>query len=435
VTEHDVVGQASGTGEAGGAERAALRPVDVGVQHLDAYRASAGSAVVDELRQRARRLQGLRVLHLNATPYGGGVAELLRSEVPLLRDLGLRAEWRLVTGDEVFFSATKAIHNALQGSAETPDEAAWAAYEESSAQVAAAFEDDFELVVVHDPQPLPLPHLHGRGAARWIWRCHIDTSKPDPEVWGRLGPFFDDFDAAVFTSAAFVPPRFPAHLVCVIPPAIDPESPKNVELDSGLARRVLGWLGVDLDRPLVVQVSRFDRWKDPLGVIEAFRLARDDVGDLQLALVGSMALDDPEAWGVYAEIQEAIRGDGDIDVFTNLNGVSSIEVNAFQRLATVAVQRSLREGFGLVVSESLWKGTPVVGGRTGGIPLQLADGVGGYLVDSIADCANRIAQLVRDPGEARRLGRLGRRHVRDHYLLPRLLRDELTLYAALLGTD
>lgn len=411
---------------------ATLRPVEVGVQHLDAYRASAGNTVVDELRRRARPLRGLRVLHLNATPYGGGVAELLRSEVPLLRDLGLDAEWRLITGDDAFFKVTKAIHNGLQGAAEVPEAAAWTAYEAHAARVAAAFEDDVDLVVVHDPQPLPLPHFHGRGRARWIWRCHIDTSEPNPEVWRRLGPYFDDYDAAVFTSSSFVPPSFPARLVCVIAPAIDPESPKNVELDPGLARRVLGWLGVDLDRPLVVQVSRFDRWKDPLGVIEAFRLAREQVGDLQLALVGSMALDDPEAWEVYGEIQRAIHDDPDIDVFTNLNGVSSIEVNAFQRLATVAVQKSLREGFGLVVSESLWKGTPVVGGRTGGIPLQLTDGVGGYLVDSVAACATRVAQLVGDPTEARRLGRLGRRHVRAHYLLPRLLLEELVLYESLL---
>lgn len=410
-----------------------LRLVEVGAQHLEHYRRSAGNGVIDVLRAKAAGLRSARILHLNATPYGGGVAELLRSEVPLLRDLGLQADWRLITGDTDLFTVTKAIHNGLQGAPEEISAAAWRTYERHSRATADALEADYDLVVVHDPQPLPLPHLLGRGTSRWVWRCHIDTSEPNPEVWERLGPYFDDYDAAVFTDRSFVPPAFPAHLVEVIAPAIDPESPKNLDLGDHLARRLLAWLGVDLTRPLAVQVSRFDPWKDPLGVIEAYRLAKEAVPELQLALVGSMALDDPEAWEMYADIQRAGENDKDLYVFTNLNGVSSVEVNAFQRLANVVVQKSLREGFGLVVSESLWKGTPVVAGRAGGIPLQLRDEVDGYLVESIEECAARIVSLVEDPERARRLGAAGRRHVRDRYLLPRLIGDELDLYATLLG--
>lgn len=409
-----------------------LRSVEVGVQRLDRYRRDSGPEVIESLKAEAAPLRGARVLHLNATPYGGGVAELLRSEVPLLCDLGIAADWKLVTGDERFFSVTKAIHNGLQGAAEPIPREAWDTYDRQSRSTADALDGRYDLVVVHDPQPLPLPHLRGRGGSRWIWRCHVDTSEPNPSVWARLERYFDDYDAAVFTSPAFVPRTFPSHLVEVVAPAIDPESPKNMELGETLARRVLGWLGVDLDRPLAVQVSRFDRWKDPVGVIEAYHLAKARRPDLQLALVGSMALDDPEAWAIYEDIQLRSSQDPDLYVFTNLNGVSNIEVNAFQRLADVVIQKSIREGFGLVVSESLWKGTPVVAGRAGGIPLQLSDGVGGYLVDTVEQCAERIVELLDDREKATALGQLGKERVRARFLLPRLLRDELGLYRRLL---
>jgi trehalose synthase len=238
----------------------------------------------------------------------------------------------------------------------------------------------------------------------------------------------------VFTLGGFVPPDFPVARIEVIPPAIDPESPKNIELGSHLARRVLDWIGVDLDRRLVTQVSRFDPWKDPFGVIAAYRLAKEQVSDLQLALVGSMAFDDPQGWSMYSELEHAIRDDPDLYLFTNLTGVSNIEVNAFQRLSNVVVQKSIREGFGLVVSETLWKGTPVVAGRAGGIPMQLRDGAGGFLVDSVEECADRLVELLHNPDEGEALGNRGRDVVRERFLLPRLLTDELRLYTALLGS-
>jgi trehalose synthase len=410
-----------------------LHLVDTGRQAIRSYASSAGDDVIDALVELAQPLQGARVLHVNATPYGGGVAEILRSEVPLLRDLGLLADWRLISGDTDFFAVTKRIHNGLQGASGelTADERA--TYLDQSHRNAELLEEQYDLVVVHDPQPLGLPALHGRGTARWVWRCHIDTSQPDPAVWTFLRGFLDAYDAAVFTLGGFVPPDLPVERVEVIPPAIDPRSPKNIELASNLARSVLEWIGVEVDRPLIAQISRFDRWKDPLGVVASYRLVRQEVPDLQLVLAGSMALDDPEGWGVYRELQDAVADDPEVHIFTNVTGVGNVEINAFQRVADVIVQKSIREGFGLVVSESLWKGTPVVAGRAGGIPLQLQDGAGGYLVDSVEACASRTLQLLRDRDHARELGRSGRELVRRRFLLTRLIADELRLYASLLG--
>jgi trehalose synthase len=389
--------------------------------------------VLEALDREAERLRGARILHVNATPYGGGVSELLRSGVPLLADLGLDVEWHVITGDEPFFRVTKAIHNGLQGDPRTLTEAEREAYLATAARNAELLGDDWDFVVVHDPQPAALLPLHGKGAARWVWRCHIETTAPNPETWDFLQGFLCDYDAAVFTLREFVPPDFPVDRVAIVPPAIDPLSPKNAPLEPNAAVGVLRLYGVDPERPILCQVSRFDPWKDPLGVIEAYRLARDEIPDLQLALVGSMALDDPEGWDLYRRIKQEANGDGAIRLFTNLSGVGNIEVNAFQRLSSVVLQKSIREGFGLVISESLWKGTPVVAGRAGGIPLQMADGRGGLLVDTIDQAAAAIVELVRDRERARELARAGRERVHEHFLLPRLLLNELMLLNEVAG--
>jgi len=411
-----------------------LHTVHVGKQPISSYEDEAGHEALEELRRLASPLRDTRVLHLNATPYGGGVAEILRSEVPLLRELGLRADWKLITGDDAFFSVTKTIHNGLQGAQDDLTPAQRATYLANSQHNAHLLDEDYDLVVVHDPQPLAVLEYHGRGRARWVWRCHIDTSAAYKPVWDFVRPFTAHYDAAVFTMSTFVPPDMPVAHVAIIPPAIDPCSPKNLDIAADLARSLLEWSGAELDRPLITQVSRFAPGKDPLGVIAAYRLIRAEVAGLQLALVGSMALDDPEGWTIYRQIQDAIKDDDDIHLFTNLNGVGNVEVNAFQRLSRVIIQKSLREGFGLVVSEALWKGTPVVAGRAGGIPLQLADGQGGFLVDSIEACAERTLWLLQHPAEARTLGAAGRERVRQQFLLTRLIADELRLYSSLLAT-
>lgn len=404
-----------------------LETVDTGERSLSSYRGIAPEGTLDELARLATDLRGARVLHLNATPYGGGVSELLRSVVPLLNDLGLVADWKIISGEPEFFEVTKTIHNGLQGGARTLTEAQRATYRATNERNAAALEESYDFVFVHDPQPAAILSFRGKDSGRWIWRCHIDTAEPNPETWAFLREFLSGYDAAVFTMAEFVPPGLPLERVEIIPPAIDPLSPKNRSLDDATAREILGWMGVNLERTLITQISRFDPWKDPLGVIAAYRLARERVPDIQLALAGSMALDDPEGWDIHREIMAASEADPLIHVFTNLTGVGNIEVNAFQRLSSVVVQKSIREGFGLVVSEALWKGTPVVAGRAGGIPLQMADGAGGILVETVEECADGIVALLEDPGRARDLGERGQERVRDHFLLPRLLLNELTL--------
>jgi trehalose synthase len=409
-----------------------LELVHVGERILDSYRGVVPDAVLDHLRDVSSHLRGLRVLHINATPYGGGVSELLRSVVPLLNNLGLVADWKIIRGNDAFFQATKTIHNGLQGAKTGLSKEQRDTYLANANQNAKLLEERYDFVVIHDPQPAAILSLRGKDAARWIWRCHIDTSHPNPEVMAFLRPYFADYDAAVFTMAQFVPPEFPVDRIGIIPPAIDPLSPKNLPLEEDLARQILDWIGIVLEGPLITQVARFDPWKDPLGVIAAWRLAREEIPGLSLALVGSMALDDPEGWEVYRRIKAEAQNDPGIHVFTNLTGVGNIEVNAFQRLSSVVVQKSIREGFGLVVSEALWKETPVVAGKAGGIPLQMADQVGGFLVDSVEECATAVVRLLRNREEAKTLGRQGRERVREHFLLPRLLLNELSLMLDLL---
>ncbi|WP_340681422.1 glycosyltransferase [Amycolatopsis coloradensis] len=410
-----------------------LQTVDVGELSISAYRTVVPDQIMEPLAEVTNRLRGARVLHLSATPYGGGVSELLRSTVPLYNDLGIDATWKIISGRPPFFTVTKKLHNALQGAADEPiTEADRALYEQTAADNAAELAADpqfpgYDFVFVHDPQPSAVLSFVDHGSAKWIWRCHIDTSAPDPAAWSYLRPFLTPYDATVFTMAQFAPPDLDRTGVNIIPPAIDPLSPKNMSLDDRTTRAVLNWIGIEPDRPLVTQVSRFDPWKDPLGVIAAFRTVRRTVPDVQLALVGSMALDDPEAWAVYRAITAESEGDPDIHVFTNLTGVGNIEVNAFQRMSTVMVQKSIREGFGLVVSEALWKGTPIVAGAAGGIPLQVADDSGGILVDSVTECADALSALLTDPARTAALGAAGHERVRKHFLLPRLLLDELTL--------
>ncbi|RMF88064.1 MAG: glycosyltransferase [Nitrospinota bacterium] len=408
-----------------------LEHIAVKKKALENYRPVVGEQVLAEIRSVAGELQGLRVLHLNSTSSGGGVAELLDSMVPLLCDVGLQAEWRVLCKDPEFFQVTKQFHNALQGGDLILTEAMKERYLERNRQCSAMLEEAYDVIVVHDPQPAAIRQFHGPARARWIWRCHIDTSEPHPEVWAFLQPFVEEYDVAVFTMAQFVPPHLHRPRIVCIPPAIDPLSSKNRHLPKYLCREVVNEFGVDLTRPLIIQVARFDPWKDPQGVIEAYRLAKRDYPELQLALIGAMAEDDPEGWEVYKRIRTLGEADPDLYLFTNLTGVGSHEVNAFQRVADVVVQKSIREGFGLVVSEALWKETPVVAGKTGGIPLQMTDGEEGYLVTGVEECAARIVELLEHPERAAAMGQRGQERVRRHFLITRLLLDELKLIRSL----
>jgi trehalose synthase len=391
------------------------------------YRRLVGDALIDEVAGLARELAGLRVCHVNSTGFGGGVAELLSRHVPLANALGIRTDWRQLQGTTDFFNVTKAMHNALQGAPYTFTESEKAIYLHVNHESAKQLDEDYDVFVVHDPQPAAFREAVGASSARWIWRCHIDTSAPNPEVADFLRPYLQDYDAVIFTMREFLLPGLRPRRAAFIAPAIDPLSTKNMELSPELCRDVVANAGVDIKRPLMVQVSRFDPWKDPMGVIDAYRLAKRDVPGLQLALVGAIAGDDPEGWQLLAAVEAETADDDDIYVLTNLAGVGNMEVNAFQRAADVVVQKSLREGFGLVVSEAFWKGKPVVAGRAGGIPMQFPPGYDNCLVESTAEMATRVTELLGAATLSAAFGRVAREHVREHFLLPRLIRDELRL--------
>jgi trehalose synthase len=410
--------------------------VNVGSKSLADYATISGRGLMAEIQRLAEPLEGKRILHLSATAFGGGVAEINYTLVPLMKSAGLAADWRIIKGQDEFFNVTKMIHNALQGNPQglTSDEQR--IFHEYNAQNAEELDDsEYDFIIVHDPQPAAMIDHFPGSAARWIWRCHIDLSTPNEDVLGVLLPSLARYDAAIFHVPAYVPRSDDLPEAFIWPPAIDPLTPKNMALSAEDAAYIVDQFGIDVDRLLITQVSRFDPWKDPLGVIDSFRLVREQHQGIQLALVGSMAHDDPEGWEYYNQTVEYAAGDPDIFILSNLNNIGSVEVNAFQVHSAAVLQKSIREGFGLTVTEGLWKSRPTVAGRVGGIPTQIQDGETGWLVDSVEECANACKEILESPDEARRRGRNGKEFVRQHFLTPRLLRDWLALLNRLDGND
>ena len=411
-----------------------LQEVSLGQKSLADYTHIAGKETIERIRELAEPMQGHRVLHVSATAFGGGVSEILYTIVPLMRDAGLDAHWHVIFGKEEFFNATKLLHNSLQGAEETLSAKQWEVFDEINAINAEGLEGEWDTVIVHDPQPIGLRRGAKEKGRNWIWRCHIDLSEPNPEPIARLLPMIEEYDATVWHMPAYVPAGVNGsgdNGVKIIPPAIDPLSPKNMAFSPDDAAFVCRQFGIDVDRPLITQVSRFDPWKDPLGVIDAYRLVAREYPDVQLALVGSMAHDDPEGWEYWNQIVAYADNDPDVFILSNLNNVGSVEVNAFQVKAEVCIQKSIREGFGLTVSEALWKVRPTIAGNVGGIPLQIQDGVSGFLVDSPEETAKRSIEILDDPALGKQLGRSGKEYVRTHFLMPRLLRDWLRIFTDL----
>jgi trehalose synthase len=405
--------------------------VNVGHKSLGDYATLVSRGLMDEIRRLAEPLQGKRVVHVSATAFGGGVAEINYTLVPLMVDAGLEVEWRIIRGADEFFNVTKAIHNGLQGDARslTPEEQeVFRRYNEQNAAEFAA--DDYDYVIIHDPQPIAMIDAFPARTAKWIWRGHIDFSTPNPEVLDVLLPSLRQYDDAIFHMREYVPHANDLPEIVIWPPAIDPLMPKNMALSPEDAAYILDQFGIDVERPLLTQVSRFDPWKDPLGVIDAYRIVKERLPEVQLALVGSMATDDPEGWDFFNATIAHAEGDPDIHILNNFNNVGSVEVNAFQSHSDVLVQKSTREGFGLTVSEAIWKARPMIAGNVGGIPLQIQDGESGYLVDTVEECADRAIGVLLDPGLGKDLGRRGKEHVRTHFLMPRLLRDWLRMFGS-----
>jgi len=402
-------------------------------KHLDDYADVVEPGTLERIRELAAPLQGARVLHVNATAYGGGVAELLATHVALLRDVGLEAEWQVIQGSDEFFSVTKTVHNALQGADVEWTNHMERVYLERVLDNALQLEGEWDYVVMHDPQPAAmLDYARNKGVAhastKWIWRCHIDLTDANPSVWRFFQGFVEQYDASVWTMPEFVPATMPRGRTVFAPPCIDPLSVKNLEMPRPFVEELTRQYNVRAQHPLIVQVSRFDPWKDPVGVIEAFRIVREEVPDAQLVLAGSMATDDPEGFHFWEVADEARAGDPDIHLVSNIQQVGAVQINAFQRAADVVMQKSLREGFGLTVSEGLWKGRPVVGGRCGGITMQIRDGENGYLVDSVESAAARTIELLANPTRAEEMGAAGRDHVRKNFLSTRELEDWLRLF-------
>lgn len=397
---------------------------------LDDYAPIIGQPELDDLRFLARQLRGKTVKMVNSTAMGGGVAEILNRLVPLMNELEIATKWEVITGGDDFFEVTKRFHNALHGGEYAVTQAVKDIFLMYTEQNRQRMEFGEDVLVMHDPQPAALIRSRQSGRGRWVWRCHIDLANPNPEVWGFLRPFVDQYDAAVFSSPAFS--RQLAIPQYIFYPCIDPLSEKNKDLEESALQKVCDDFGIDRSRPIVTQISRFDRLKDPVGVIRAYKLAKKYV-DCQLVLAGGGATDDPEGAAVLQEAMEEADDDPDV-IILNLPPWSAIEINALQRASTLIVQKSLKEGFGLTVTEGLWKGKPVIAGAVGGIPTQVIHKLTGVLVHSVEGCAYQIRYLLTHRDYAAQLGRHGREHVKENFLMTAAVKRWMLLLQILLGT-
>ncbi len=397
----------------------------------ESYRKIVGDEVIAEIYKKARKLYGKYILNINSTYQGGGVAEMLSSLVPLMNNTGIDAEWRILHGNPDFFTVTKKFHNALQGADINLTDLKKKLYTETNGNFAIYTHIKHDAVMIHDPQPLPLITFY-RKRQPWIWRCHIDLTAPNPKIWDYLKSFILRYDKVIVSMEQYKRKDLPVDQV-VIPPAIDPLTPKNMPLDKDTIDKFLDKFNIPLDKPLITQISRFDPWKDPLGVIEVFKKVKK-VKDVRLILCGSMASDDPEGYKIYEEVKRKAKeliDSGDIILITSEN---NILVNVLQRVSSVIIQKSTREGFGLTVTEALWKGTPVVASRVGGITLQIKDGWNGFLLDpyDYDGFAKKIIELLENPELAKELGKNGTEFVRKNFLITRLILQHLELLGEIL---
>ena len=392
---------------------------------IETYSGIAPKGDLLAIKRLCDKLKGRTFLHVNSTKAGGGVAEILQRMIPMMNGIGIDARWEVVEGDQRFFDITKKIHNAMQGNIEniTPD--MWDYHFEVNRRNADRLDLSADAVLIHDPQPAPL--IEFRKGGHWVWRCHIDVSKPFKDACDYLMRYCEKYDAAVFSVARFA--RAMSIDEFIITPSIDPLSEKNRDLTEDEIRGAVDRLGIPTDRPILLQVSRFDRFKDPIGVIQAYRIIKK-YNDCSLVLAGSPATDDPEGEAVLQEVREHASGDPDIHILL-LPAFSDRDINALQRAATVVIQKSLKEGFGLTVAEAMWKGKPVIGGATGGIPLQITHGITGFLVHSVEGAAFRIRQLLNNPEMTIRMGAKGREYVRNNFLITRQIRDYLAVWYSL----
>jgi trehalose synthase len=392
---------------------------------------ACGTEPVERIHGSAEQTRGMRVVHVSAAGATGRVPELLGALLPLAVDAGLEAEWRVLFGSPELHAVARQLHDGLQGAETAIDDEAFSAYLEACAGAAAEL-PPHDVLVLHDPGTLGVAR---EAPGRVVWHCHVDASRPEAPALQLATLLFEQCTALVFPDSSFAVPEVAADRVHAIAPGIDPLSPRNLELAPRLAGRVVRPLGVDLSRPFVCQAMRFDRWKDPHATLELFGAAKEELAGLQLVLAGALETQDAEGWRTVKEISDYASDRTDVHLLTSYEGVGNLELGALQLLARVAVERSVREGFGLVASEALWKGTPVLGGTDGGLPLQVRDGVDGYLAEDTGEAASRLVELVRDVGLAIDMGKAGRDRVRERFLVTRVLEDELALLASVMASD
>lgn len=413
-----------------------MRKVNIKNKHFLDYKGIVPDHVLEETMSCTSRLKGLHVIHVNATPIGGGVAEILQSLVPLMNSVGVKTEWYTIDPDIRFFGITKKLHHCLQGDSDYPTEediAYYLAYNQREANICANCSINADIWIIHDIQVLPLlRYLPINTPAAWI--CYVDTSDPDDRVKQLLFDYSVYYRKVAFSLSEYCPDSLDSTRALIFPPAIDILSPKNVIMSRNTANSILTELGIDTNRPLITQVSRFDRWKDPWGVIDAYRLVKKEVPDLQLALVGVIAAkDDPDALEILSSVIQHANNDPDIHMYSDPKETADLEVSAFQTSSDVIVQKSIREGFGLTVAEAMWKRTPVVGGDCGGIRIQIYDGITGFLASDVKSCAEKITILFSDKELAKKLAEAGRELIKDKFLMPRLVNDHLNMAAAVLS--
>jgi trehalose synthase len=412
--------------------KSGLQRIEPGRRSLGDYSALAGEDAVERIRTLAAPLGGMRVIHVSPAAPRNNAPEMLRGLLPVAADAGMEIEWRVLYGGAPFGDVARDLYDGLQGAETAIAPSTWSEYLDGLAAAGGSLRDDCDVLVLHDPATLGLL-AQDDGGARVVWRCHVDASEPEPATAERLYPLLETCDWGVFAHDGFWPPSLGGD-VRAIPPAIDPLGPKNMDMPLRLAGHVLRSLGIDLTRPLVCNVSRLDRWKDPHGVIDAFAQAKASLPELQLVLVGALPGEGPQDFRIAREVADYAAGLDDVRVMTSYTGVGEVEVGALQRVARVSLHRSLREGFGLAAAESLWKRTPVIAVRGGALASQVEDGTSGYLVDDTEGMAGRLEELVRDPGLAIELGTAGRTRVQERFLVTRLLEDELRLLASVSGT-
>lgn len=395
---------------------------------LKNYTEIIGEKEIENIEALAHKLEGKSVVHISSTAHGGGVAEMLHRIVPLMNDVGIETDWKVIQGEEEFFCVTKDFHNALQGKKMKLTKEMKKTYLHYNELNANLLELDYDYIVIHDPQPLALINYPVKNKGRWIWRCHIDLSQPNTEFWKFLNPFLGNYDSYIFTKKEYVKSPLDPNNVKIITPSIDPLSDKCKILPENQILSILDRFSIDIQNALLNQVARFDPWKDPLGVIDTYRLIKKKIAKLQLVLISSMASDDPEGWSYFEKTARHAGEDYNIHLLTDLKGVGSLEVNAFQRASDVGLLKSTKEGFGLTVTESLWKEIPVVGGNVGGIPLQIINGETGFLVNSINEAAEKTYYLLKHPKESRIMGKKGKEHVRENFLITKHLKKYLELF-------